>query len=233
MGRILVVDDDPDILKMADAVLNSVGHTVFTAEDAVRAMEWLNHIEFDLLISDANMPLYSGFELISTVRKNRKFQNMSVAMLTGLRERKDVERAVNAGVDDYIVKPIDPMILVQKVSSLFQKRPPAHHSEIFLNGTKLSGGVIHRRVEIDAVSELGVRIKTDMPMKVGETVDLQADFFKEIEAETPPMKVLHTEPDPETGLIRAHLIFLGANEVLLQKIRRWLYTHGESRQKSA
>src|SRR3954454_16418039 len=102
MGRILVVDDDPDILKLAEAVLVSAGHTVFVAEDALRAVDWLNHIEFDLLLSDANMPHYSGFELVNTIRNNDKFKKMAVAMLTGLRERKDVERAVKMGVDDYI-----------------------------------------------------------------------------------------------------------------------------------
>ena len=70
MARILVVDDDTDILKMAEKILVSAGHTVFTAEDALRAIEWLNNITFDLLLSDANMPHYTGFDLINTIKKH-------------------------------------------------------------------------------------------------------------------------------------------------------------------
>jgi CheY-like chemotaxis protein len=232
MARILVVDDDPDILKMAETILSSVGHTVFTAEDAMRGMEWLNHIEFDLLLSDANMPIYSGFEFVATVRNNVRFKDLSIAMLTGLRERKDVERAVTAGVDDYIVKPLDPMILIQKVNSLFAKKPPVSYPEINLVGTSWSQASVRRPVTVEAVSELGLRVISEVPMKPGQTVDISSDFFTELEASCPPLKVLSAETDKETGATRAQLIFLGANEVLLQKIRRWLYQHG-SAQKSA
>jgi len=233
MGRILVVDDDPDILRMAETVLTSAGHTVFTAEDAVRAMEWLNHIDFDLLLSDANMPLYSGFQLITTVRNNGKFKDLSIAMLTGLRERKHVERAVSAGVDDYIVKPLDPLILVQKVNSLFEKKPPHSYPEIHLLGTAYSQGQLRRPVIVESVSELGVRILSEVELKPGMNLDIEAEFFSQLEVSTPPMKVLTVEKDQESGHYRAQLIFLGANEVLLQKIRRWLNSHGASAQKSA
>ena len=226
MARILVVDDDPDILKLGEAILASVGHTVFTAEDAMRGMEWLNHIEFDLLLCDANMPLYSGFELITTVRNNPRFANMAVAMLTGLRERKDVERAVTAGADDYIVKPLDPLILIQKVDALFAKKPPLHYPEITLAGTQWSGGSMRMNVTVEGISELGLRVLSDATLPIGSTVDLNVDFFNELGADCPPLKVLSVEHDPTSGKHRAQLIFLGASEALLQKIRRWLYQHG-------
>ena len=115
MARILVVDDDTDILKLVERVLGQVGHTVFTAEDPMRAMDLIQRVGFDLLVSDANLPHYSGFDLVQTIRHEPKYANMSIAMLTGLREKKDIERAIKAGVDDYIVKPIDPLILIQKI----------------------------------------------------------------------------------------------------------------------
>lgn len=228
MARILVVDDDPDILRLTEKVLGSAGHTVFVAEDALRAVDWLNHIEFDLLLSDANMPHYSGFELVTTVRNNEKFKRMAVAMLTGLRERKDVERAVTAGVDDYIVKPLDPLLLIQKVNSLFSKKPPAEYPEIRLEGNN-ARGTMDWPVTVQSVSELGVRIVCEFPLKPGMVIDVHAEFFRTLDVETPPMKILSVDVDAETGMYRAHLIFLGAREAFLQKIRRWLYSHGGSR----
>ncbi len=234
MARILVIDDDPDILKMAEKVLASVGHTVIVAEDAVRALEWLNMVSFDLMISDANMPMYSGFDLINTVRKNTKFSEMSIAMLTGLRERSDIERAVKVGVDDYIVKPIDPMILIQKVSALFEKRTPTKHPEINLINSKEGEGVLHRTMVLESISELGVRLLTDDALTPGQKVDVSASIFMSLGIDDiPPLKVLRTEKDEATGLYRSNLIFLGAREAVLQKIRRWIYSHGSSNNPSS
>ena len=232
MGRILVVDDDPDILRLAEKVLSSAGHTVFVAEDALRAIDWLNHIDFDLMLSDANMPHYSGFELVSTIRNNPKFSHMSVAMLTGLRERKDVERAVNLGVDDYIVKPLDPLLLIQKINSLFSKKPPAEYPEILLDSTQ-SRGQISWPVTVQSVSELGVRVLTEFQLKPGLVLDVHADFFRTLDTVPPAMKVLNVDTDPTTGSPRAHLIFLGANEAFLQKIRRWLFSRRANQAKAA
>src|SRR4051812_10592644 len=103
MARILVVDDDRDILKLVERVFTQAGHIILTADDAFKAMTILESTDFDLLISDANMPHFTGFELVQTLRRNRRFQNMAIAMLTGLRERKDIDKALKAGVDDYIV----------------------------------------------------------------------------------------------------------------------------------
>lgn len=228
MARILVVDDDLDILRMAEAVLGNAGHTVFVAEDAMRAIDWLNHIDFDLLLSDANMPHYSGFELVSTLKKNSKYKDLSIAMLTGLRERKDVERAVKMGVDDYIVKPLDPVLLVQKVNSLFEKKPPHQYPEIKLASSQLTDGEFKRKIVVESVSELGVRIVTDLPVRPGMSLDISAEFFKTLEVQPPPMKVLNCELDKVSGNYRAQLIFLGAREAFLQKIRRWLYSHGSA-----
>jgi DNA-binding response OmpR family regulator len=233
VARILVVDDDLDILKMAEAVLGSAGHTVFVAEDAMRAIDWLNHIDFDLLLSDANMPHYSGFELISTIRKDVKFKDLAIAMLTGLRERKDVERAVLMGVDDYIVKPLDPMLLVQKVNSLFEKKPPQQYPEINLATSNLTGGAIHRKITVESVSELGVKILSELPLRPGMTIDITTEFFAALDVQPPPMKILNVEVDKLTGHYRAQLIFLGAREAFLQKIRRWLYSHGSTNGKTA
>jgi CheY-like chemotaxis protein len=228
MARILVVDDDPDILKLAEKVLVAAGHTVIVAEDALRALDWLNQLGFDLLLSDANMPLYSGFDLINTIRKNPKFDPMAIAMLTGLRERADVERAVKAGVDDYIVKPLDPMLLVQKVTSLFERKAPMNYPEINVASSTQGEGVLHRRLQVESVSELGLRILTDSPVKPGEMLDISAEIFKSLDIDVPPMRVLRVEADSESGQYRVQLIFLGAREAMLQKIRRWIYSHGAS-----
>lgn len=225
MGRILVVDDDADILKMAEKILVAVGHTVFTAEDALRAIDWLNHINFDLVLSDANMPHYSGFDLINTIRNNPRYKDMSIAMLTGLRERKDVERALKMGVDDYIVKPLDPMLLIEKVNALFERKPVQKYAEVRLAPSQGKASM-KRHVVVESISEIGLQVITEDPVKIGQIIELNAEIFRTLDILPPPLKVLRTEIDPKTNQYHSHLIFLGAREAVLQKIRRWLYSHG-------
>lgn len=232
MGRILVVDDDPDILKLSERVLASAGHIVVTVEDVLRALDLMNYVEFDMVISDANMPHYSGFDLVQTLRKNPKFKDLSIAMLTGLRERKHIDRAVQAGVDDYIVKPIDPMILIEKVTALFNKKPPIDYPEILVS-PEMGKVAMKITLTLESVSELGCKMVSDVPIRPGQVLDVEADFFKVLDAAPPPMKVLSADLNKSTGQWHLNLIFLGAREAFLQKVRRWMHTHGGSNKSAA
>jgi CheY-like chemotaxis protein len=229
MARILVVDDDIDVLRLVERVFSQAGHTVLTADDPFKAMSTLDKNDFDLLISDANMPHFSGFELVQTLRRNDRFQNMSIAMLTGLRERKDIDKAVKAGVDDYIVKPIDPLILMQKVDALFEKKPPEHRPEATFSATDVNAkAVMTASFRIERVSELGATVMTPWQLAPGQVIDIKCPFFDQMGADAPPMKVLSSEPSGKPGEWRGQLIFLGAREVFLQKIRRFIFSHSGS-----
>jgi DNA-binding response OmpR family regulator len=232
MARILVVDDDEDILQLAQKVLAHEGHTVFIAVDAMKAIEMLKETMFDLLVSDANMPHFSGFELVQTVRRDVRFRHLAICMLTGLREKKDIEKAIRAGVDDYIVKPIDPLLFSKKILALFEKRPPADHPEIrFSQSSKSSRARLHMNTTVVAMSELGLKILAEQQMAEGAIVELDWEFFQNLDVQAPPLKVLTCQAEEKKYLVQ--LIFLGAREAFLQKIRAWLYSHGSSLRKTS
>lgn len=234
MARLLIVDDDPDILRLAEKVLTLAGHQVLLAENALTAIDLLNTGAVDVLVSDANMPVYSGFELVATVRSNPKHIHLSIIMLTGLRERKDVEKAVKAGVDDYIVKPLDPLLLVQKINALIDKRQPEVKPEIHLNpDSSQAAATANVQVQIESISELGIVIRTSLNFKVGQSVDMQAAFFDKLGDKIPPLKVLSVNTSDKQDLWRVELVFLGASEALLQKIRRYIFSHGASARSAA
>jgi CheY-like chemotaxis protein len=226
MARILVVDDDKDILTMAERVLAHSGHSTVIATDAIQAMDILNQVNFDLLISDANMPHYSGFDLIKTVRNSKRFDDMGVAMLTSLRERRDVERAVALGADDYIVKPIDPILFVSKVDALFEKKPPGQHPEVqFDESSALAAGFVRTPVVVKAISELGMEVEVNHPLKVGALINLDDTFLeRELRIDPPGCRVL---TQTETGPLKwqAQIVFVGATEYQLQQIRKWILHH--------
>jgi len=225
--RILIVDDDPDILKLAEQVLTHAGHIVLTASDAMKAMALLDQVEVDLLLSDANMPHYTGFDLVQTVRKNQKFKNISVAMLTSLKEKRDVEKAVRAGVDDYIVKPIDPLLLMKKIEALFRKKPPTQHPEVRFHQKHTGNeGRLSHQIHVQSISELGVNVSSRLAMNPGELVELQCELFENMGIGRPQFKVLSCQKNIGADEHQIQLIFMGASEALLQRVRGWIYSHG-------
>lgn len=93
-------------------------------------------------------------------------------------------------------------------------------------------GIVSRAVTVEAISELGARVICEYPIQTGEVLELNCDFFKALEVKAPTMKVLNVKFDPEARIYRAQMIFVGTGEALLQKIRRWLYSHGGSNRPS-
>lgn len=234
MARILVVDDDPDILKIAEKVLSAADHIVLTASDAMKAMELLNTCHFDLLLSDANMPHYSGFELVATLRNNRRYEDMAIAMLTGLRERKDIDKAIQAGVDDYIVKPIDPLLFVKKVEALFENKPPMAMPEIhFPEDSEFKHASIMVPGEVTSMSEMGMTYYSPHKTPVGTVVEINSPIFELIGINSPLIKIISVDQSPtDPGWIHK-VIYMGANETLLQKIRAWIFSKNAHRTRAS
>ena len=227
MGRILIVDDDKDILRMMEQILAEAGHSVVSATSAMEAIDHLRVASFDMVLSDANMPMHSGFDLVSTLRKEPEWQNLAIAMITGRREKKDIEKAVHAGVDDYIVKPIDPLLLIQKVETLFTKRPPEHHPEWFVKTSEQGSGKVIFPMTLQKVSELGVTAHSTVNFQYGQVLEVRFQFFEELQVEPPPLRVLRCH-EIAPGQYEVELMFLGSREAFLQKVRRWIYTHAGS-----
>jgi diguanylate cyclase (GGDEF)-like protein len=108
--RILVVDDEPAALMLAQAVVAAAGHEVQTAVDGAQAEDLLVGSSFDVLITDAQMPGLSGFDLAERIRRTQG-RYVYVIMLTGLDQDSERLAGMQAGVDDYLVKPLRPATL--------------------------------------------------------------------------------------------------------------------------
>lgn len=227
MGRILVVDDDKDILRIAEQILAEAGHVVVSVSSVMEAVDHLRNASFDMVLSDANMPMHSGFDLVQTLRKEPQWQNLAIAMLTGRREKKDIEKAVTAGVDDYIVKPIDPLLLIQKVETLFNKRPPENHPEWYVNAPEQGAGKVIFPMVLQKISELGVTAHSTVSFQYGQVVEVRFQFFEDLQADPPPLRVLRCH-EMAPGQYEVELVFLGSREAFLQKVRRWIYSHAGS-----
>ncbi len=128
-GKILVVDDDPDILDAVTMILESQGYEVVTAHDGIEGLATLKAEHPDLMILDLMMPKMDGFAVCKELQDPRwsKFKNIPILILTSVREeasrrRYELETGLELNVDDYVEKPMSPDILLERVSTLINKK---------------------------------------------------------------------------------------------------------------
>ena len=168
--RILVVDDDQDILTLSEKLLKS-SYEVLTADNGRTALEILQSVQIDGLLSDINMPDMDGFELLRRIKKNTDWDHLTIAMLTGVRERKDIQKAIEMGVNDYIVKPIDPMLFLKKIENLFHDKESIKNEVHFVKIQTESPAYLKTKIKIITVSEMGLSIATNNEQEVGKIIE--------------------------------------------------------------
>ncbi len=106
--KILLVDDEPDILEIISYTLKSDGYLVYTAENGVKAIELAKKVKPDLIILDVMMPEMDGIEACEIIRNDSEIGNSLIVFLSARGEDYSQIAGFNAGADDYITKPIKP-----------------------------------------------------------------------------------------------------------------------------
>lgn len=119
--KILLVDDEPDILEIVSYNLEEAGYTVYTAQDGVEAIELAKKFLPELIILDVMMPRMDGIETCEKLRAIPELQSSVITFLTARGEDYSQMAGFEAGADDYITKPIKPKVLVSKVKSLLRR----------------------------------------------------------------------------------------------------------------
>ena len=127
--KILVVDDDPDILDAITMILESQGYQVVTARDGVEGLASLRAGKPALMILDLLMPKMDGFAVCKELQDPRwaKYRDIPILILTSVREeasrrRYELETGLELDVDDYAEKPISPDVLLERVGRLIKRK---------------------------------------------------------------------------------------------------------------
>ena len=119
--KILIADDEPDILEILKFNLEKEGYLVSTAKNGVEAIEKAKIIHPDLIILDIMMPLKNGIETCQQLRIIPEFKNTLITFLTAISDDTTEVKGLETGADDFIKKPVKPAVLVSKVNSLFRR----------------------------------------------------------------------------------------------------------------
>lgn len=124
MSRILVVDDDPDIHVLLGVALESAGHTVQGTTNPAEALGMLDDDPSDLIVLDVMMPKISGFDLLSQLRDDQRWQSLPVLMLSAHSGTVQKVQGFRAGADDFISKPFEIDELVARIERMLMRRTP-------------------------------------------------------------------------------------------------------------
>jgi CheY-like chemotaxis protein len=122
VGRILVADDNQQNRELLEAYLGDDGHEILMAADGRQTLEMAIEHQPDLVLLDIMMPKLSGYEVCQQMKENPATQSIPVLMVTALRDMGDIEKAVAAGADDFLSKPVHRLELKTRVRSLLRVR---------------------------------------------------------------------------------------------------------------
>tara|TARA_B110000003_G_scaffold339_1_gene400 strand:+ start:56 stop:712 length:657 start_codon:yes stop_codon:yes gene_type:complete len=120
-NKILLIDDENDILEFLSYNLKKEGYIISTASNGKEGLKIVNKFRPDLIIVDIMMPILDGIEFCSLLRADSKNENIIIVFLTARNEDYTQIVALDSGADDFIAKPIKPRLLLSKIKSLFNR----------------------------------------------------------------------------------------------------------------
>ena len=119
--KILIADDEPDILEIVQYNLQNEGYEVVTAKNGNEAIDQAKRFNPDLIILDIMMPGKNGIEVCNILRMQPAFNDTLIIFLTALSDEGTEVKGLETGADDFITKPVSPKVLISKVNALFRR----------------------------------------------------------------------------------------------------------------
>ena len=152
---ILIVEDEPPLVELISYNLEKAGFQAKIARDGDEAMLAVEEHKPDLVLLDWMLPYVSGIEICRRIRRNPDTRDLPIIILTARGEEDDRIRGLDAGADDYVVKPFSPSELVARVKAVLRRTRPAFDKDQLTYGDIAMDLTTHRVSRADAPVELG------------------------------------------------------------------------------
>lgn len=135
--KILIADDEPDILEIIQYNLQNEGYEVATAKNGDEAIEQAKRFNPDLVMLDIMMPGKNGIEVCNILRTQPAFKDTLIIFLTALSDEGSEIKGLESGADDFITKPVSPKVLLSKVNALFRRLNKADTGTLLIGDLKI------------------------------------------------------------------------------------------------
>lgn len=228
---ILTIDDDEDFNRLISVILKKHGFEVITTTNAKDFLRNLHHRSPSLCLIDLNLEeaFGAGFQLIEAIRKT-KGSKTPLFVLSFRHDKKDIARAIQLGANDYIHKPLDDLVLLDKINQYLNVKDPFKplpYFEVTESKRRSSMKVSHKIVSIN---EFGITIEGPNLIARGTLLKIKSNVISNILAS--PDQILRlfvtdTWMETERNLYRAFLEFNPDNTDLLGAVRNWLLANSD------
>ncbi|MFA5113639.1 MAG: response regulator [Candidatus Margulisiibacteriota bacterium] len=120
--KILVVDDEPDVASLLTLMLKSQGYAVITAGDGQEALEKARGEAPDLILLDVMLPRMDGYKVARMLKFDENYSHIPIIMLTAKIQDRDKQTGLEMGANDYLTKPFDTTVLLDKIKDILEKK---------------------------------------------------------------------------------------------------------------
>jgi CheY-like chemotaxis protein len=170
-GQILIIDDNPMDIKIASSVIERSGFACHGFTDYLLAIEWLNQSTPQLIFLDLQMPQTTGYEVILILKKMESLADVPIIIISGKNQTDDIMKAIKLGAVDYVVKPLDPLILQEKIEKTCAKYGAEFHSVNIGDETGVKA-YISKPIRVVSYSEFGVTILAEARIESGDIIEI-------------------------------------------------------------
>lgn len=214
---ILIVDDDQDIRNLLVRILEPTGLRVLSAQGPAEARQYLKEAPH-LILTDLNMEPEDGFAFIQGLKLQPEYAQIPVLILSSQNDFKTVKKGISLGIQDYVLKPIQPSILLQKLKKVLASRDylrweiPLEDQIPFLAEIKS---------KVTALGETGFTLSGPFKLPPDSEFKIKSPLFDEIKLSTLAMKTSKAkEPIFTAGAFQNDVGFIGVNETDASNIRK-------------
>lgn len=218
-GQILYIDDNEMDIKVATLALAKLGYECVGFTDFKKALEWTDSNLPQLILLDLQMPGTTGYKLMPLLRAKPKMDQIPIIIISGKNQAQDVRLAIKSGATDYIIKPIDPMVLQEKVERV-QNAKMTDFVEIPVPPNLMPNVHFMNPVTVQSVSEFGIRITSPQAMIAGDTIELGGLLAEQMGVEQIWLRAVHVERRAAQKDYVILFSFIGISEKERQVIRR-------------
>ncbi len=215
-AKILIVDDNPADALIISSLVTQEGALAVTAANGHDALDLLHEEQFTAIIVDLQMPFMGGFELIKRIRRSESGPHLPVLVSSGRSDSANISQAIKLGANDYMVKPVDPVLFSEKFKRLlgsdisWQEYRPVKNSEYKIAHCSLPYQMI-------GLSEVGITLLFSYRPEAGQIVEVTNNLFQKYEC--PPIKAQIGKVTPKEGHFLVKLTFIGTTLPIQKKLR--------------
>ena len=220
---VLAIDDDPLFRGALESVLTRFGLIIKATEDPVEFLKYAESLKPDLYLIDLQMGETNGFTLIEGLKA--KNPEAVIVVISGTTENKDITHALELGANDFILKPLDRVLLASKLARFLETEQIHEHEMAWVDFRE---GAVSAQLLLDAqiesLDEYGITIATPHLIPKGTVLKFRSPFLVSIggKDEDYLVSVNATSYNLEAGLYSAYLEFEDTAEEIGQLLRRWL-----------